>query len=173
MRVCNNCGTMMEDNMVVCPNCLKTIDGTEQMIAPTYYPYVPMPQQTPQLGLKWANFLGYFSLWLGALIEVISGVKCLEIAGTETMYLGLGLVCIVAAIFSVIAAIKIIKRMKDAKLFVCALYALDIVSTVIAMLMSSSYGEFAWNRIISIMVSVSMIFINNYYFDNRKDIFIN
>jgi len=52
---CNNCGTQLEEGAAFCPNC-----GSSVGVAPA-----------PQLGLKWAHFLSYFALWLGALLNVI------------------------------------------------------------------------------------------------------
>ncbi|SDA65941.1 hypothetical protein SAMN02910275_01920 [Butyrivibrio sp. INlla18] len=204
---CNTCGAQIPEESQVCPNCgnpvtpvvnatpvqQTPVNNGQPMGAPvdgSAFNYVP--QQEP-LGMKWANFLGYFVLWIGALINLFSGVGFL----TGTVYNAAGVtaeevysyfsalkpidtivgVCTLGtAVVGVMAAISIIKRKANAGKLVCALYAVNFaLSFVYALLVTvmTSIPGFSSSTIIQLIGSVVMFFVNRYYFNNRSDVFVN
>ena len=58
---CNSCGTEIEEGATFCTNCGAPVGQAQSQVE-------AQPQQ-PELGMKWANFLGYFALWLGAIVN--------------------------------------------------------------------------------------------------------
>ncbi|WP_405376252.1 zinc ribbon domain-containing protein [Pseudobutyrivibrio sp.] len=174
---CNNCGTQLEEGAAFCPNC-----GGSVGVAPA-----------PQLGLKWAHFLSYFALWLGALLNVIVAFTVFtgslySAQGIEAEYVyavlpGLkpidmiyGVALLVLAVLGVITAVSIIKYKKNAGTLVCAMYLVSAIVAFIYLVGASSVlGQFAGNSssVASIIVGIVMFFVNKIYFGNRKDIFVN
>jgi tryptophan-rich sensory protein len=174
---CNNCGTQLEEGAAFCPNC-----GSSVGVAPA-----------PQLGLKWAHFLSYFALWLGALLNVIVAFTVFtgsiySAQGIEAEYVyavfpGLkpvdmiyGVALLVLAVLGVITAVSIIKYKKNAGTLVCAMYLVSAIVAFIYLVGASSVlGQFAGNSssVVSIIVGIVMFFVNKIYFGNRKDIFVN
>lgn len=204
---CNTCGAQIPEGSQVCPNCgnpvtpvvnatpvqQTPVNNGQPMGAPvdgSAFNYVP--QQEP-LGMKWANFLGYFVLWIGALINLFAGVGFLtgtvyNAAGVtaEDVYSYFsalksidtiaGVLTLGTAVVGVMAAISIIKRKANAGKLVCALYALNFVlSLIYALLVTvmTSIPGFSSSTIIQLIVSVAMFFVNRYYFNNRANVFVN
>ena len=204
---CNTCGAQIPEGSQVCPNCgnpvtpvvnatpvqQTPVNNGQPMGAPvdgSAFNYVP--QQEP-LGMKWANFLGYFVLWIGALINLFAGVGFL----TGTVYNAAGVtaeevysyfsalkpidtivgVCTLGtSVVGVMAAISIIKRKANAGKLVCALYAINFaLSLIYALLVTvmTSLPGFTSSTIIQLLVSVVMFFVNRYYFNNRANVFVN
>ena len=175
MRVCNRCGAMVEDGIAICPSCQTPLTGNEQvasqpMMGNGAYQNV---QAEPRLGTKWADFLGYFALWLGGLANVVSGLGCFALTGVSSAYMVLAILFLITGAIDFIAAIKIIKRKSDARKFVLIAYSLVVVVNLIAIAFAlSSNGEIT-TMVASTVVGVIMIFVNNIYFKNRENIFVN
>ncbi|MBO4457073.1 MAG: hypothetical protein J5802_05090 [Butyrivibrio sp.] len=175
MKVCNRCGVMMEDNMAVCPSCQTPVDGTERMVAPAANQYA----QAPQLGMKWANFLGYFALWAGAVANVLAGIPSLNAAAISPLYMILGICALVCAVFNCITAVKIINRKRDAGKFVMIVYGINVFVAIISVLIATTVtigGEAAANpgsTFFSLVFSIVMLIVNKIYFKNRENVFVN
>ncbi|MCR4756907.1 MAG: zinc-ribbon domain-containing protein [Butyrivibrio sp.] len=204
---CNTCGAQIPEGSQVCPNCgnpvtpvvnatpvqQTPVNNGQPMGAPvdgSAFNYVP--QQEP-LGMKWANFLGYFVLWIGALINLFAGVGFLTgtvyntagvtaedvysyFSGLKAIDTIAGVLTLGTAVVGVMAAISIIKRKANAGKLVCALYALNFaLSLIYALLVTvmTSIPGFSSSTIIQLIVSVVMFFVNRYYFNNRSDVFVN
>ena len=174
MKVCNGCGAFMEDNMMVCGNCQKPVDGTERFLGPELYQNYP----TPQLGMKWANFLGYFSLWLSAVLNLLGGVGYLSKVAYSPLYLIVAIAAFGTAVLAVVTALKIINRKRDAKTFVMAIYGMGIVSSVLLIMLNMSFisgpglVSSISGSIASMIVSGVMLVANNIYFNNRANVFV-
>lgn len=204
---CNTCGAQIPEGSQVCPNCgnpvtpvvnatpvqQTPVNNGQPMGAPvdgSAFNYVP--QQEP-LGMKWANFLGYFVLWIGALINLFAGIAFLTgsvystvgvsaedvysyFSGLKAIDTIAGVLTLGTAVVGVMAAISIIKRKANAGKLVCALYALNFaLSLIYALLVTvmTSIPGFSSSTIIQLIVSVVMFFVNRYYFNNRANVFVN
>lgn len=85
----------------------------------------------------------------------------------------LAILFLITGAIDFIAAIKIIKRKRDARKFVLIAYSLVVVVNLIAIAFAlSSNGEIT-TMVASTVVGVIMIFVNNIYFKNRENIFVN
>ncbi len=160
----------------------------------------PMNQQMgqpvgqKQLGLGWANFLGYFALWLGAVVNLYNSMALLfgfqyllQGISAEEVYsvFGTGLmvvdkiygVCVLGmVVLGVMTAIAIIKRKQNAGKLLMILYIVQLVTsllyTVAVMIFTHQFNMF-FNLIPQLIVPVIMLIVNNIYFNNRKHIFVN
>ncbi len=89
---CSNCGKELPDNIAYCTNCGSKLHNEnhihEQARAAWTQQYNPVPPVQPvQPEMKWYKFLISFSLFAGAVLNLISGV--LNFAGANYMILGL------------------------------------------------------------------------------------
>ncbi|WP_044937241.1 zinc ribbon domain-containing protein [Pseudobutyrivibrio sp. LB2011] len=190
---CPNCG-----NPVAQANDTAQTQA-EASAAQASAPVNPAPQfdgstqyYTPQpvLGLKWAHFLGYFALWAGAVLNLASGIQFV----TGLIYNGdasfiydyfpvlqvlniLYGVCLLGTVaLNVFAALSIIKCKKQTGLLVCLVYAvqagLSIVYVAASSIILFSFAGDA-SIIVSVVVSIVMIFVNHTYFNNRRDVYVN
>ena len=184
---CKSCGAQVDEGVAVCPNCGQPVEQQADM-------QVVLKEQG--LGLKWANFLGYFALWAGALVNLFAGVKYFtgsiyEDAGTgasaDLVYSVLGdslkfldktyavlLWC--TCIICVFAALSIIKRKKTTRMLVCLVYGLNVALGLIYSLgVTAIVGQSAFTTVLimQLVFSVVMICVNWIYFGNRRDIFVN
>ena len=175
MRVCNRCGTMVEDGIAVCPNCQTPLSGNEQMASQPMMNgmYQNNVQAEPRLGTKWADFLGYFALWVGGLINIISGLRCFGAIGASSLYILFAVCFIVTGVVDFITAIKIIKRKADAKKFVLLTYTLVVAVNALSVLFALTSEGDIMTQLASVIVGIIMIVVNNIYFSNRENIFVN
>ena len=204
---CSSCGTQLEEGTLFCPNCGNPVaqandtaqTQAEASAAQASAPVNPATQfdgstqyYTPQpvLGLKWANFLGYFALWAGALVNLGSGIALITglIYGEDadlvySFFTGLKVldvlygICLLATVaLGVVTALSIIKRKKQAGTLVCLMYGVQSVLSIIyiigaSIILSTFAGDAT--TITQIVVSIVMIFVNRTYFNNRRDVFVN
>ena len=176
---CTKCGGQIPDGQSFCPNCGAQNGGSGIQ---------------PDMPMAWYKFLIYFALFAGAVINAISGIMYLtgsiyeSTAGVPAslVYVFYGSLKIVDVIYGIaaigLAVIAVLTRMKlaaysaDGPKLVLALYALGvIVSVVYALLVSmiTKQNGFTGSVLISIVVSVIMIFANKAYFDKRAHLFVN
>ena len=173
---CNSCGAEVDDWRRICPACgAETVKVEERVVT----------QEV--LGTKWADFLGYFWLWISALFSVIGMVQLGELMSEDSAFFstypgmkGLIGVCIVLGIGSIAlaitAAVAIINRKRMAGKLVCAISAYNCIYDIIFVIgfhpvIGSSYTTS--NTGFRCALEVIMFFVNAYYFSNREDIFVN
>ena len=207
---CSSCGTQLEEGTLFCPNCgnpvaqandAAQVNETAQAnsAAQTSAPVNSAPQfdgstqyYTPQpvLGLKWANFLGYFALWAGAIGSLVVGIQYITgliyegsadlvydfFGGLQFVDIVYGICTVLAAVLNVFTALSIIKRKKQAGFLVCLVYivqaAIAFVYTIVSSIICSSLAGLP-TMIITVIVSIVMIFVNRTYFNNRRDVYVN
>lgn len=175
MRVCSRCGAMVEDGIMICPSCRTPLSGNEQVVSQSmtgngaYQNF----QAEPRLGTKWADFLGYFALWLGGLANIVSGLGCFALVGASSAYMLIAVCFLITGVFDFMAAVKIIKRKNDARKFVIIAYSLATVVNLIAIVFALSSNGDITTMVPATIVSILMIFVNNTYFKNRENIFVN
>lgn len=149
------------------------------------------PQDTYGTPMKWHKFLIYFSLWAGAVMNVLSAVQMFTGAhyGSQTdaafvymVYDGLKAVDIIMAVLSLgMAALLIVARFALAgykengpKLLMVAYIATAAINLLYPVAASVVTGV-AISELLnigSIIGNVAMIFINKAYYDKRSHLFI-
>lgn len=140
--------------------------------------------------LRWAKFLGYFALWLGAvanfgtamslftglqyngLVEKVYSVFP-TLKGLDTIY---GIVCMVIVVLGIICALSIIKRKKRTVILVPLLHGTVMCSELIYCALGTAIigsSCFDVSVISNICINAGMLFINYTYFKHRAHIFVN
>lgn len=214
---CNVCGAQLDDGTKTCPYCgcategdgkqvtvytasdASTVENTginaDAAISPAFMTDSSVGREDgPSVGLKWAHFLGYFALWIGALINLSNGVRWLtgsiyEENGVpaETVYEFWGnslryadkffaISMLVLSVLAVCAALSILKYKAVAGTLVCALYGLIAVSLSAYVVMESHiFRQNVLDYLTAgyIIVTIVFFFVNIVYFKKRKHIFVN
>ncbi len=149
------------------------------------------------LGMKWYKFLIYFSLFAGAVINVISGIPFLTgsiydtssgyegtsdlvyafYPGLKTIDVMYGIVALATAVLCIVARFALAKYKKSGPALLLSVYAVGIVISIIYFIAFKAIVtdvDLDTSSIVSSMVSsVVMIIINKIYFDKRKHLFVN
>jgi len=214
---CNVCGAQLDDGTKTCPycGCATEGDGKEitvytasdasaaegasnnanATISPAFMADSSVGREVgPSVGLKWAHFLGYFALWISALVNIYSAVSYFtgaqyELLGTtaervyETfgnglkyadLFCGIGLVAI--AVLAAMAATAIVRYKSTAGTLLGWAYVLNAIVPLAYLTMFSTVvgvNAFTAKAVVSIALSLAFVFINKIYFDKRKHIFVN
>lgn len=184
---CNTCGAELEEGAKFCPKCGNPVG--DNVAAP-----VNAPVQTQTTGLAWANFLCYFALWAGAVINTYNAISFLtglvyassgvsaetvyDIYGTGLMVMDkvYGVIMIGAVVVAVIAALSIIKRKAIAGKMVCILYAIIVISDILYVVATTAITGISTMTpaiIGNVIMGIVMIIVNTIYFNKRKHIFVN
>ena len=210
---CNNCGAEVDNGTVNCPYCGCSVKGDGSSV--TVYsaesediraeeqkrheevfgenPFADKEYHFPkqELGLKWANFLGYFSLWISALYALgmaVTAFRGEQYGGSAELvysYFGnalrytdrfYGAALVLGAVVYVVAAMAIIKFKATAVKLVPAIYLYGaVVSTAYCILVSIVIKHSVFNapEVLTVVVGIIFFFVNRTYFNNRKHIFVN
>lgn len=199
---CSNCGKELPDNIAYCTNCGVKLQNTNQANAngrvPWTQQYNPVPPAQPvqiQPAMNWYKFLIYFSLFAGAVINLVSGIFSF-VGGSymifgldpETVYsiydglkildIGYGIVYLAFIPFALYVRSALAGFKKDAPnmfyiyniagVIVSASYTL-FSSIVMDVDISQTIGQL----IGSIGGNVLFIALNVIYFNKRKQLFVN
>lgn len=207
---CNVCGAEIDEGTVTCPycGCAPEGDGRKTTVYSsteagnadagsadsTSFSEGYEGVSEPAVGLKWANFLGYFALWMGALVNVAMAYEILSgdhynngFTTAEMIYdfYGKGLkyadifygACLpVAALLAVIGAMSILKFKASAVKLIPGIYLYNtVVVTVYCALATGITGVnyFSLSQVLVIIFSVIMFCVNLGYFNKRRHIFVN
>lgn len=181
---CQQCGYPLEKTQQVCPHCGKSLIDKKRKQDRANGAQV----EVYECGMKWYNFLIYFSLFAGAAVNAVLAILyftgAIYLGNSETVYdvfpamnvldifYGLALVGLAIMGFVVRSSLKA-KESVGPKLL-CALYILSMVIEILYILIGSSViGEsmFDFTIVISIITDIVMIIANGIYFKNRKHLF--
>lgn len=184
--VCKKCGTMITDSSAeLCPVCCAPLGeenfSNEDILKSDHYvdTLKSSDSYTPQLGTKWANFLGYFAFWLSAIVSIIVGLWCLSLTGSYSYRsisgaIVFSAIClIVAGIICILGALSIIKRKSSANNMVTLVYVTGLVVDILVYIAFSSTGIMYNLSTPRIVIAILMIIINRSYFEKRSNIFVN
>ena len=166
--VCKKCGAMITDSSAdCCQVCCAPLEEQNQN------------SNTQQLGMKWANFLGYFVFWFVAITSIILGLWFLVIATTDLysdingIILFTAFCIIVIGVINILAALSIINRKRKAKNMVILVHAANIIGDALLCFTFLFMGILIVPSISSIIIQILMIYINCSYFEHRSNIFVN
>ena len=188
---CPHCGKEIADNAAFCEHCGQTVQQTAQPIDQVVLPPDPAPMAPP---MKWFKFLIYFSLFAGAVLNLINGISTM--LGTqygeysELVYstfealrpfdLFCGIYLILMAGFSIYARFRLAQFRKNGPTMLtlvyiaAAVFALIQVAGSMAILPQDSWGDINFTSVISTLASnIFWIVINHIYFKKRAYLFVN
>lgn len=130
-------------------------------------------------GMKWHNFLIYFSLWLNALVCLFIGATGVWVcfsADPPGRYVGnmeakfdaaaVGVALILMAVYTVITRYKLAKRKDGARKHLVTVWLLSGFASSLFMVIDGS-GSF-----LGLIPTVIMAVVNHYYYQKRDDLFI-
>ena len=206
---CNVCGAEIDEGTVTCPycGCAPEGDGRKTTVYSsteagnadagstdsTTFSEGYEGVSEPAVGLKWANFLGYFALWMGALVNVAMSYEILsgdhynngfttaemiyDFYGKGLKYADIfyGACLLIAALLAVIGAMSILKFKASAVKLIPGIYLYNtVVVTVYCALATGITGVnyFSLSQVLVIIFSVIMFCVNLGYFNKRRHIFV-
>ena len=213
---CNVCGAQLDEGTKTCPYCGCATEGDGKEITVYTASDASVVENTginadaaistafmtdssvgreegPSVGLKWAHFLGYFALWIGALVDLSSAVQMLtgslyDVGGANAemvyrvygslryvdKFYGIGL--LVLAGLAVLAAISILRYKAMAGTLVCALNGLSFLVGIAYIVMLShiiGHNQMNASNAVGTLISIAFFCVNIVYFKKRKHIFVN
>ena len=188
--VCKKCGNQLDDGQNVCPNC----GGTNDLAAIQATEYNSSAAMANKYPMKWYNFLIYFGLFAGGVLNVINGImqisgyvyqnEGVDVAvvyntfgqGLHILDVTYGLVMIVLGFLCFIVRFKLASFSAIGPSLLIAMYVISIVFHVIYAIavgvMVGSVPSFA-QLIGQTIVPVIALICNVKYFNRRRDLFIN
>ena len=140
----------------------------------------------------WFNFLIYFALWAGALLNIANGIR--QLTGAVYLSEGLepemvyevfpnlksvdvlfGVLACVFGVFQIVTRFSLAHYKKYAPIMLHLSYIfIIIVDITSAIVVTSIIGVETFSTIIAkVIVSIIILLINIKYFNNRKHVFIN
>jgi len=183
---CNQCGTQIEDGVAFCSNCgAKVAPAAPQEQTPV----AAAPQQT----MGWFKFLIYFSVFAGAVLNLVTGIQLLtgsvygdSAALVYAVFDGLkGLDTVVGIASLAVAALGVYTRFqlsgykKNGPKLLTALYAAALaVSLIYVIGINATLPELVVKNVdmtsmyVSMVTSVVMMVVNHIYFKKRADMFV-
>lgn len=144
----------------------------------------------PSFPMKWHNFLIYFSLWAGGILNVLTGLTYLTgtvygsdadfiyryydgLKGLDMLY---GVALIGLGVLLIITRFKLAGHKSSGPFMLTISYVATLVISVLYGLIASGISGLSLLELInpvSIGTSIAMIFINKSYYDKRSSLFIN
>ena len=140
--------------------------------------------------MKWHNFLIYFSLWAGGILNAIIGLTYITgtVYGEDANYIyryydglkGLdmlyGLVCIGLGVLLIITRFQLAGYKSSGPAMLTITYIATLAVSVLYILIASGITGLSLLELInpaSIGSSIAMIFINRAYYSKRAELFVN
>ena len=186
--ICPRCGQDAGDSKY-CPHCGNAVEApVVNTVAPT-----TGEENKPDMPMKWFKFLIYFSLWAGAVLNLISGIAMMSGSSYEgaadlvyAMFDGLqgldtfcGLYAIALAAFGIFVRFQLAGYKKKAPLMLmilyiaAAAYGLIYIIGINAILPSYVLEAVDTTSMYSSMISSGvMVIINHIYFKKRAHMFV-
>ncbi len=180
---CPKCGKQVPDGSPVCPECLQLL--TDISVSPGKATALPM---------KWYNFLIFFALWAGAILNLLTGITHLfgwtyaavgtsskEIyatlgQGLQILDIVMGAAMIGLGIFSIVVRFQLAGYKKQGPRLLLVLYGVSVVVSILYPIIASaitSVNVMDSSLISSLVVSLVMMFVNYVYFKKRAHLFCN
>lgn len=211
---CPKCGAQISDGVTFCAYCGSPVQPTNNAqpgnpqapVSPynqypqsnQYPPYNQYPQNNQyapsnQLPMNWFKFLIYFSLFAGAVLNVISGLQLFTGAhyggvadyvyavfdGLQAVDVLVGLGMIALAAFGIYTRFRLAGYRKNGPKMLTYTYLAGLILSLLYLIavhivVPEIAGEVNFTSyIISAVTSVIMVFVNREYFRKRAALFVN
>lgn len=149
----------------------------------------PAEKEAEAYGMKWYNFLIYFSLFASAVLNAISAIMYFTGAfyggsadlvydafpGLQEIDVVCGMAFVCLAVMALVTRSALYWNKRKGPKLLCALYILNaVVGVLYAVVASAVTGQmlFDGSIVITLVSSIVMLIVNNIYFKKRKDMFI-
>lgn len=206
---CKQCGAQQDENQKFCGNCGAKLENDLDLngAANMYNQNTYNPQMAGENGLvppmKWYKFLIYFSLFLGAVLNVFAGISCMTgahysgdaavvyafIRGLRVTDILFGIVCIGLAALMIYTRFQLSKYRKNAPKLIILVYVLSSALSLLYLLASWTIMYFTLSKFgMSVTETISafiqpvmmciisgavMVSLNYIYFKKRQHLFVN
>ena len=199
---CQNCGAKLDDaqdqtTQETNQTAFDETASTEQFASQTDYSQQVGQTYTPAYPMKWFQFLIYFLLFASAVLNVLSGIeqftgKIYETTPGDGMIelvystfpalkpidIIVGILMVALGAFAIVVRFALAKYKAVGPKLLLLLYASACVLNVIyclaaVIVVPDLFSILAPDIVTNVVTSVIMIVINNNYFKNRKELFIN
>lgn len=190
---CPDCEKLFSDRIDACPNC-GCPKETPEKVSENTPPTVSTVDNKP-LGMAWYKFLIYFSLFAGAVLNIIYGIAYIfggiylvesngqvsaaqvyayygpELQVVDILY---GVLALAIAVLCFVVRHKLAKYKPDSLTFVKILYSLSaVVPFLYSILATSITGQnLPVQAVTSMGISFAFLFVNITYFKKRAHLFI-
>lgn len=199
---CQNCGAKLDDaqNQTTQETTQTAFDETsttEQFASQTDFSQQTGQTYAPTYPMKWFKFLIYFLLFASSVLNIFSGIA--QFTGSiyettpgdgmiELVYstfpalkpidMTVGILMIALGVFAIVVRFALAKYKAVGPKLLLLLYASSCVLNLIYCLavvtiVPSLFSTLAPDIVTSVVTSVIMIAVNNTYFKNRKELFVN
>ena len=182
---CKNCGNEIAENEKYCSKCGTLVNSDSENVYGAGFSDLPTEPERP---MKWYKFLIYFSLFAGAVINILSGL--LTVVGLFTAsevyaaYPGTFMYDVFVALFAfAFAGLSIYTRQtlasykKIGPKLLCALYVSTAVYAVAFGLLGAALTQgtvpFEVSDVSGAISNIVLAAINFVYFNKRKNMFVN
>lgn len=182
---CRNCGSEIAENEKYCSKCGTLVESGSENVSGGGFSILPTEPERP---MKWYKFMIYFSLFAGAVVNILSGlltvVGLFTASEIYTIYPGTFTYDVFVALFGfTFAGLSIYTRhalasyKKIGPKLVCVLYVASAVYAVTFGLLGAALTQgtvpFDVSDVSGAIGNVVMAALNFVYFNKRKDMFIN
>ena len=184
---CQNCGSKIPDTTKFCPECGTSITAVDRSFV--------QPQQEV-LPMKWHNFLCYFLLWMGVLLNIIGAYEGLTgkvyesyyyvvFPGLRAITICMGIMSLVFVVCMAYVALGLIRYKKNAPRNLLAMYVAILVFSVLFL---GAIGVVVLNSgpiferlamsvvppIIGVVIGMVVVYrFNRAYYRKRMHLFVN
>lgn len=157
------------------------------------YSTTPQPPSVYEMPMKWHKFLIYFSLWAGAILNVLTGIGTFTgsiyagegvdpemiyrvFDGLKTVDMLMGLMVIALAVLLIVARFALAGYKKNGPKLLVIAYAANIALALIYPIMVAAvtglpFGELF--NVTTLISSIAMLVVNKIYYDKRARLFVN
>lgn len=156
--------------------------------------FVPQTKSTiPDMPMKWHKFLIYFSLWAGAIMNVLTGIGTLTgsiyagegvdpemiyrvFGGLKAVDVLMGVVFIALAVLLIVARFALAGYKKNGPKLLVIAYAANIALALIYPIMVAAVTGLSFGDLFDVSTLISsgiMLVVNKIYYDKRAHLFVN
>lgn len=157
------------------------------------YNTTPQPSNVYEMPMKWHKFLIYFSLWAGAVMNVITGITMLTgsvyasqgadpemiyryYEGLKTVDVIMGLASIVLAVLLIVTRFALAGYKENGPKLLMISYAANIAVALVYPIMAAAVTDLSFGELFDVTTLISsivMLVVNKIYYDKRAHLFVN
>lgn len=192
---CQKCGKEINESDAFCPECgAPKTESTEKQASPEQQTACTPASNifaVQKFQMNWYKALIYAILFLSAIANLINSIKYFtgiiygdqataksvyeQFAALKPLDILTGCVLLGIAVLAIVTRFALAKFKKSGPVLLYAVYLSNIIYTFVYTIAASSIAKtnlFNYSTIISVIISVVMLFANYKYFTKRKELFV-